>query len=209
METRTKIDNEVAGEARDVASDPATNPRAIPADLKKLGDSEGYIVAACRRQAGAEKALVELTKAGFDRDEIVLISKRVGTLRPNERGDAFEVRNPASEASYTGSFAGGVVGLATGASFGLILSFLVFDGTMARAIAVALGAVILAVLGTFVGAAIALKMRRAPATYFDENLDSDQILVGVNVGTSDVVKRRDKAIKAIQDAGLVPQFVAA
>ena len=189
-------------------SDTTSNARTMPEDLLRLRDASAYVLAPCNRAGIAESVVRQLLDLGFDRDDLVLVSNRVHTLRPYPDQDSFEVVDSLRVAKQSGW----VAGVATGAAFGALLGILWAGLTVRTTGAYAIGALGGGLLGVVVGATfgrlLAGKLRRRPDAIYDEQLEDDQILIGVGISDDSPEGRADAALRIMQDAGLEARVVA-
>jgi hypothetical protein len=127
----------------------------------------------------ADRAVGELLKAGFSKEQITVIAPSA----PAEKYQDFHKRDPS------GSHA--TVGAATGGAIGLVLG-----GLLAASIVASSGGVGLVVIGPllsasgagalsggFVGAMMSRGFDREVADFYDQALEKGQILVSVESGT--------------------------
>ncbi|QDV10029.1 hypothetical protein Poly30_55900 [Planctomycetes bacterium Poly30] len=194
-------------DARPVTQDrmaESANRRTIPHDLHKKRFEHGYTVAACDNRAQAERAVVELNREGFDHNDLVLVSDEVDTLRPEPLGETFEVSNPTSLARASGLVAGGATGAAVGASLSVAIAYIATTSANGLGAAALLGGLIGVVAGAFAGRAISARMRRAPASVYDERFLKSEIMVGTGIGADHPETNRERATRALKRAGLSP-----
>lgn len=198
-------------DARPATSDrtaESANRRTIPHDLNRKRFEHGYTVACCDSKAQAESAVVELSREGFDRDGLVLVSDEVDTLRPEPLGDAFEVSNPTSLARASGLVAGAATGAAVGASLTVAATYLANGSAGGLGLAAVAGAVVGAILGAVTGRTLSARMRRAPASVYDERFLKSEIMVGTGIAADDPAGHRERATRALKRAGLSPTHLA-
>lgn len=183
------------------------NLRTIPEDILRLRPSAVYVVASCNRARTAEPIVRQLLDFGFERNELVLVSNRVHTLRPYPDEEPVEVVDSLRVAEESG----GVLGVVTGACFGALLGLLCvsvidrFEGQYALGVLV--GGVVGALLGIALGRMGARMIRRRPDALYDEQLEDDQILLGVGIAEVAYEARADAAARILRDGGLKPNLL--
>lgn len=185
-------------------SERTSNHRAEPDDLLRLRPAVSYVVAPCDRARSAESVARRLLESGYDRNELVLVSNRVHTLRPFPEEEPLEVVGSLRAARRSGW----VGGLWTGACFGALLGVL-WAGLTARtpesyAWGALIGGVAGVVLGAAAGRAWAAKLRRRPDAHYDQALRDDQVLIGVGLRATDPA---EPAIRILTEAGLTPRVL--
>lgn len=181
----------------------ATTSRQIPEDLRMYRFRHGYVVTTCPDRASAERAAQALADAGFQREELVLVSHDVDALDtcwPGE--DTLEVSDPASMAKQTVEVATGVTAGTAGALFGIMVAFFVgvaADGTWAWVFA---GSALGGVLGAVLGRLGYRLLGRRPARFYDTQLSGQQVLVGIGLRDRHDDASRARARTALEGLGL-------
>jgi uncharacterized protein YcfJ len=189
-------------------SDTTPNPRTVPEDLLRLRPATAYVIAPCNRTGTAESVARKLLDFGFERSELVLVSNRVHTLRPYPDQDTLEVVDSLRVARQSGSVAGVATGACFGALFGILLAGVTLRTTGAYAVGAFAGGLLGAAIGVALGRSWAGWLRRRPDAIYDEQLDDDQILIGVGIGERAPEGRADDAVRLLKEAGLEPRLVS-
>lgn len=189
-------------------SDTTSNPRTMPEDLLRLRPATAYVIAPCNRVGTAEAVARKLLDFGFERSELVLVSNRVHTLRPYPDEDTLEVVDSLRVARQSGWVAGVATGACFGALLGVLWAGLTLRTTGAYAAGAFTGGLLGAVVGALLGRSWAGLLRRRPDAIYDEQLNDDQILIGVGIGDEAPAGRADDALRLLKDAGLEPRVVS-
>lgn len=186
----------------DAFSDNTSNERTMPQDLLRLRPAIAYVLAPCNRASTAESVTRKLLDSGFEREDLVLVSNRVHTLRPYPDEDTLEVVGSLRVAKQSGWVAGVATGACFGALFGILWAGLTVRTTGAFAIGAFGGGLLGIVVGATLGRLVAGKLRRRPDAIYDQQLDDDQILIGVGIDEEGPDGRAGDALRLMQEAGL-------
>lgn len=182
---------------------PAGTPsRQIPEDMRMYRYRHGYVVTTCQNKAAAERAAQALVDAGFQREELVLVSHDVDALNAGWPGeDTLEVFDPASISNQTIEVASSVTFGTAGALFGTLIAYfagVTADGTW---LWVLTGCVLGGVLGALLGRVGHRLLGRRPARFYDTELSGEQVLVGIGLRDRKDDASRARARTALQRAG--------
>lgn len=163
------------------------------------------IVALFDTFADAQDAVNDLLHAGFQREEISLISheKNVGHERAVNAGDSNDVNDGAAIGAVGGSLVGGAAGLLIGLGVIAIPGIgpvLAFGPLMAALGSTALGAGIGAAAGGLLGALVGAGVPEEDAHIYTEGVRRGGSLVAVNVDEQD---RVDNAYAILQREGAI------
>jgi hypothetical protein len=169
-----------------------TSSRQVPEDMRMYRYRHGYVVTTCQDKASAERAAQALVDAGFQREELVLISHDVDALDAGWPGeDSLEVFDPASVSHLTIEVASGVTFGTAGALLGVMSAYFVGVTAAGTWLWVLTGCALGGVLGALLGRLGHRLFGRRPARFYDTQLSGEQVLVGI--GLRD---RRDDAARA-------------
>lgn len=168
--------------------------RQIPEDMRQYRYHHGYVVTTCDGKAQAEVVAQALVDAGFEREELILVSHDVDELEAGWHGeDTLEVHNPESLDRPIARFAGAATGAVIGALAGVTAAYL--SGRQAADFGIwALAGLLLGLgLGAVIGVVLFRHFLRRPAAFYDGKLSGEQVLVGIGLRTSDDEEHRSKA----------------
>lgn len=183
----------------------ADSSRQVPEDLRTYRYRHGYVAAVCADRAAAERATQGLAEAGFQREELVLVSPDVDSLDSCWDGeDSLEVGDPASLVVEHVEVGTGVTLLFAGALLGATLGYFLAPGHAGPLPWVVGCGVAGLVLGWVLGRLGYRRLGRRPARAFDEALRAGEVLVGVGLARSDDEAARARARGALERSGLRP-----
>lgn len=176
----------------------ASTSRQVPEDLRQYHFRHGYVLTACEGKQQAEVAAQALVDAGFQREELILVSHDVDVLDAGWPGeDSPEVHNPASMNRSTARFAGGANGALFGALFGVAGAYLARGYSASFGLGAASGLALGGIAGAVIGLCGYRLLGRKPAAFYDGMLSGEQVLVGVGLGSKDDSEHRLRARKTL------------